>query len=171
MEIRRVKIGKLKPAVYNPRRDLRPGDAEYEKLKKSILEFGHVTPLVWNERTGNVVGGHQALKILKAAGRKEVDVSVVDLSESKEKALNLALNRIQGGWDYPMLKDLFLEIDTGEFDMAITGFDVDEMAEIIRPFEPRDGEKELDENLGTKNVCPKCGYAGIMGKITLKNKE
>lgn len=51
-----------------------------------MLEFDLVEPLVWNKRTGNLVGGHQRLKILKEQGRTEVEVSVVDLSPIKEKA-------------------------------------------------------------------------------------
>lgn len=65
MEIREVPVEKLNPAAYNPRKDLKPGDPEYEKLKRSLDTFGCVEPIVWNERTGNVVGGHQRLKVLK----------------------------------------------------------------------------------------------------------
>ena len=68
---------------------------------------------MWNKKTNRVVGGHQRLKILEEIGKEEVEVSVVDLPDDKEKALNLALNRIQGEWDYPKLKDLLLELDTG----------------------------------------------------------
>ncbi len=58
MDIRKIPIEKLNPAPYNPRQDLRPGDAAFEKLRRSMSEFGCVEPIVWNERTGNVVGGH-----------------------------------------------------------------------------------------------------------------
>ena len=71
MEIRRVPVSKLNPAAYNPRKDLQPGDAEYQKLARSLEQFGCVEPVVWNERTGNVVGGHQRLKILLAAGLRQ----------------------------------------------------------------------------------------------------
>lgn len=67
MEIRRVPVSKLNPAAYNPRKDLQPEDSEYQKLSQSLDRFGCVEPVVWNERTGNVVGGHQRLKILLAA--------------------------------------------------------------------------------------------------------
>lgn len=70
MNLQKIAIDKLKLAKYNPRKDLKPGDPEYEKLKRSILEFGYVEPIVWNSRTGNVVGGHQRLKILKEQGLK-----------------------------------------------------------------------------------------------------
>jgi ParB-like chromosome segregation protein Spo0J len=65
-------------------------------LLKSIDEFDCVEPLVWNCRSGNLVGGHQRLKILKARGDKHILCSIVDLSPEKEKALNIALNKIEG---------------------------------------------------------------------------
>jgi hypothetical protein len=90
-----------------------------------------VEPLVWNKQTGNLVGGHQRLKVLKEQGVKEVEVSVVDLEPTKEKALNIALNKAQGEWDFPKLKDLLQEIDTGEFDIGITGFDEQEIEDLM----------------------------------------
>ena len=134
VNIQLVNITDLNPAAYNPRKDLKPGDADYEKLKKSILEFDMVEPLVWNKRTGNLVGGHQRLKILKELGRGEVEVSVVDLGVVKEKALNLALNKISGEWDFPRLKDLLEELDTGDFDMEITGFGLKEIEDLMTQF-------------------------------------
>lgn len=134
MDIQTVKIDRINPAAYNPRLDLKPGDVEYEKLRKSITEFDCVEPLVWNKRTGNLVGGHQRLKILKELGHTEVDVSIVDLSDSKEKALNLALNKISGDWDMPKLKDLLEELDTGAFDIEITGFDMKEIEQLMTQF-------------------------------------
>ena len=148
MEIVTLDIDKINPAVYNPRKDLKPGDPEYDKLKKSILEFDMVEPLVWNEKTGNLVGGHQRLKILKELGIKQVEVSVVNLSEVKEKALNLALNKISGEWDFPKLKDLLEEIDTGEFDIEITGFDEMEIEDLMTQFHVWHPEDDLLEGEG-----------------------
>lgn len=68
MEIKKMKLDLLKPADYNPRMDLQPGDPEYENLKQSIQRFGHVQPIVWNESTGHIVGGHQSLKVLRDLG-------------------------------------------------------------------------------------------------------
>jgi len=142
MDIQILKLAKLKPAKYNPRKDLKPGDSEYEKLKKSILEFNAVEPIIWNKKSGNIVGGHQRVKILKELGYKETEVSVVDLPEDKEKALNLALNKIQGDWDFPMLKEILLELDTGAFDMEITGFNEDEIKELVDWEKPEDEEED-----------------------------
>jgi len=92
--IRSIPIARINPAPYNPRKDLAPGDPEYRKLARSLDEFGCVEPLVWNQRTGHLVAGHQRFKILKARGQARVQVSVVSLPLAKEKVLNLALNKI-----------------------------------------------------------------------------
>lgn len=99
MLIEKKLIKELNRAAYNPRVDLRPGDEEYEALKKSIVESGNVIPIVWNKRTGNVVGGHQRLTVEEDLGHTEVYVSVVDLDDIQEKQLNIALNKAQGAWD------------------------------------------------------------------------
>lgn len=110
-EIREVPIAKLKAAAYNPRVDLKPGDEQYDALQNSLQEFGYVEPIVWNEITGNVVGGHQRLKVLAAAGARVVQVSVVRIKDiSKEKAFNVALNRISGEWDDKKLAALMSDI-------------------------------------------------------------
>lgn len=80
MEIRKVPISLLNAAPYNPRKDLQPVDPEYQKIARSIEKYGCVEPIIWNEKTGNVIGGHQRLKVLAATGAVEVDVSVVQLS-------------------------------------------------------------------------------------------
>ena len=122
MEIRKVKVSDLRPAEYNPRQDLKPGDREYEKIARSIDEFGYVEPIVWNETTGNIVGGHQRLKILIERGETEVEVSVVRLNEHDEKVLNVALNKITGRWDTGKLTDLLKELQA-EGAMEVTGFE------------------------------------------------
>ena len=132
MEIRRVPVSKLNPAAYNPRKDLQPGDPEYQKLARSLDKFGCVEPVVWNERTGNVVGGHQRLKILLAAGETELDVSVVNLSEADEKALNIALNKIAGEWDTTALTELLRELSAdSSIDETLTGFDRGELDNLL----------------------------------------
>ena len=148
MIVQRINIKNINPALYNPRKDLKLGDPEYEKLKKSLTEFDLVEPLIWNKRTGNLVGGHQRLKILEEMGQQEVDVSVVDLPPSKEKALNLALNKIQGDWDLPKLKDLLEELNTGEFDMEITGFDDKEIEDLMTQFHAWSPDGDLLEGEG-----------------------
>jgi len=143
MEIREVQISKLKSAKYNPRKDLQPGDPEYIQLEKSIKEFGNVDPIIWNETTGNIVGGHQRFKILKQGlkPKDKLPVSVVRLSDRKEKTLNIALNKIDGDWDYPSLKDLIEELNIKDFDLDTIGFDINEIESM---FETAKDYSELD---------------------------
>ena len=140
MEIRKVPVKDLKPAKYNPRKDLKPGDPEFEKLKRSVEEFGYVEPILWNQRTGVVVGGHQRLKVLQHLGYTEVDCVILDLDEKKEKALNVALNKISGDWDLPLLTALLKDLNDGGYDATITGFDVSEMSDLF------DDQSEIKED-------------------------
>lgn len=131
MQIIKQKINKLIPADYNPRKDLKPGDPEFEKLKRSIHEFGYVEPIIWNKQTGHVIGGHQRLKILQDEGLTEVDCVVVDFDEAKEKALNVALNKISGAWDQAKLGLLISDLEASAFDVSLTGFDENEIADLL----------------------------------------
>ncbi len=155
-------LSKINPADYNPRKDLTPDDPEYQKIKNSVLEFDIVEPMVVNKRGNVLVSGHQRLKVMKELGYKEAQVSMVDLPKGKEKALNVALNKIRGEWDFPKLKDLLQDIDTGEFDTGLTGFDEGELealfAPIVEPsddfFEDSGGKEKLPKTI----TCPECGH-------------
>lgn len=136
MEIRKIPIEELAPALYNPRLELQPGNPAYEKLKRSIETFGYVEPIIFNEQTGRVVGGHQRLNVLRDLGETMADCVVVDLCEADEKALNVALNKISGEWDMPKLKDLLEDIDNGAYDITLTGFDMDEIEKLMTQFAP-----------------------------------
>lgn len=122
MEFVRKKIDELVPADYNPRKDLQEADKEYQDIKRGIQTYGLVIPLIMNKRTGNLVNGHQRLKVLKALGWTEVDVSVVDMDEKKEKALNLALSRIDGDFDNKALTNVMSEIRAAGIDPITLGF-------------------------------------------------
>ena len=89
MRFEELDIGELVPAEWNPRTIT---DEAYSGLRRSIDRFGLVEPIVWNERSRQVVGGHQRLRVLLDDGASRVPVVVVDLDESDEKALNIALN-------------------------------------------------------------------------------
>jgi DNA modification methylase len=135
-------IKELSPAKYNPRKIT---DEAMGRLTKSLAEFGNIQPITWNARTGNVVGGHQRLKVYQAMGKTEVEVWAVDLDEQKEKAANIALNKLSGEFDLPMLKDILEEIDTGELDLEITGFGMDEIALMMEDAHPEVTEDEVPE--------------------------
>lgn len=150
METRKMKLADIKPADYNPRVTLKPGDTEYEALKGSLDRFGLVEPLVWNERTGNLVSGHQRLNILLANGETEAEVVVIDADEEDEKLANVAINKIEGDWDYEKLKELFEEIE--DEDIKFTGFTEEELNNLFDAGLPEfddtessGGEKSGDE--------------------------
>lgn len=145
MRIEKLPIATLKLPPYNPRQDLRPGDLAYEKIARSLAEWGLVEPLVWNERTGHLVGGHQRLKVLIAQGETEVEVSVVNLDDRAEQALALALNKVGGDWDEGQLRALLAELDDGTYDPTISGFDREEIDQLLMPEEPEDLDTLLEE--------------------------
>ena len=163
MNLEKIKVNLLNPAEYNPRKDLKPGDKEYEKLKRSILEFGCVEPIIWNKATGNVVGGHQRLKVLIELGNKEIDCMVVDIEDLlKEKALNIALNKISGEWDENKLASLIADLDAGAFDVSLTGFEATEVEELMNKFYSKDAvQDEFDVDKAKEDIEAK-------GAITAK---
>lgn len=137
-----MEISKLNPAKYNPRKDLKPGDSEYEKLKRSMEQFGYVEPIIWNKNTGNVIGGHQRLKVLVDMGLNEVDCVVVEMNLEQEKALNIALNKINGDWDNNKLAMLISDLKGSDFDVSLTGFEEAEIADLFAKV----GEKDIKDD-------------------------
>lgn len=144
MQIEKKQIKDLDRAEYNPRRELIPGDTEYENLRRSISTYGMLIPVVWNKRTNRVVGGHQRLTVLENEGETEVDVSVVDLDETQERQLNVALNKIEGGWDEEKLADLLTEL--GE-DATLTGFTQQEIDSLTNDINSLIDGDTVDEEL------------------------
>ncbi|MEI3541441.1 MAG: site-specific DNA-methyltransferase [Acutalibacteraceae bacterium] len=155
MKIEKIHISKLNPAEYNPRKDLQPGDAEYEKLKRSMEQFGYVEPVVWNKTTGRVIGGHQRLKVLVDLGLKEVDCVVIELSEEKEKALNVALNKISGEWNTDKLAMLISDLQGSDFDVSLTGFEEDELADL---FSKTAGKEVTDDDFDLTAALEKASF-------------
>ena len=169
MVIERKHTADLIPADYNPRKDLKPGDAEYEKLKRSIEQFGYVEPVIWNKTTGFVVGGHQRLKVLLDMGITEVECVVVELDAEKEKALNIALNKISGEWDKDKLALLIADLQGADFDVSLTGF---EPAEIDSLFKDAQQSKVKDDDFDVEAelkapVITKAGDVWTLGRHRL----
>ena len=159
MNIEKKNVKDLLPADYNPRKDLKPGDPEYEKLKRSIEQFGYVEPVIWNEKTGRVVGGHQRLKVLTDMGITEVDVVVVDMDTEKEKALNIALNKISGEWDTEKLALVIADLQGTDFDVSLTGFDPEELEDLFRD-DVKGGVKEDNFDVEAELKKPTFSKAG-----------
>ena len=168
MNIQKINILKLKPSKYNPRKDLQPEDEEYIKIKNSILEFGYVAPIIVNFDM-TVIGGHQRLKVLKELGYNEIQCIIVDLDKNKEKALNLALNKISGEWDDEKLEQILAELRETDIDMNITGFSNDEIDDILK-----DAIGSNEDNFDLEDVLDKIeepvtqtGDVWILGKHRL----
>ena len=150
MKFQKFKVEELKPATYNPRKELKPGDTEFEKLRKSIEEFGYVEPIIVNIRNMTVVGGHQRLGVMKHLGITEVDCVVVDIDDNKEKALNVALNKISGEWDDEKLADLLKELQLSGYDTSLTGFEIREIDELFSGtvYDVKEDNFDTEQELG-----------------------
>ena len=141
MEIKELSLKELKPAAYNPRKKLKKGDKEYEKIKQSLLKFGYVDPIIVNKDM-TVIGGHQRLTVLKDLDYETAKCVIVDLPKEDEKALNIALNKITGQWDDALLADLLLDLQESDFNLDLTGFEPPEIDDILSNVH----DKELSED-------------------------
>lgn len=164
-ELKILPVSVLKPAEYNPRKKLKPGDKEYKKIKASIEEFGFADPLVVNADM-TIIGGHQRLTVAVDLGYTEVPCAVVDADKEREKALNIALNKITGQWDDQLLADLLRDLDAAQFNTDLTGFD---RAEIENLFSNIYDKKVKEDNFDVDSelkqpVFSKPGDLWLIGK-------
>ena len=164
-ELKMLPVSVLKPAAYNPRKKLKPGDREYEKIKNSITEFGFADPLVVNADM-TIIGGHQRLTVAMDLGYTEVPCAVVDIDKTREKALNIALNKITGAWDDTLLADLLKDIEESNFDLGKTGFDPPEIETLFNKVHNKEvKEDDFDVESELKQPCfSKAGDLWMLGK-------
>lgn len=154
MNLQRIPVDRLKPAKYNPRKDLKPGDPAYEKIKRSLNDFGYVDPVIWNEVTGNIVGGHQRYKVLVADGATAIDCVVVHIENPQdEKALNIALNKAVGEWEPKALAELMADLQLSGYDLGATGFDAAEVDDLFSKVHDKD-VKDDDCDIDPDEVQP-----------------
>lgn len=109
------------------------------------------------------------MKVLEELGYVEVECNIVDIDKTKEKALNIALNKITGEWDNTKLEELLEELKETDIDMDITGFSFDEIDDILKDVI---GSKEDDFNLEEaldeiEEPTTKVGDVWILGKHRL----
>ena len=164
-ELKVLPVSVLKPAEYNPRKKLKPGDKEYEKIKNSIQEFGFADPLVVNKDM-TIIGGHQRLNVAMELGYTEVPCAIVDVDKVREKALNIALNKITGAWDDTLLAQLLQEIKEADFNVDLTGFEPPEMDQLLSKLydkEVKEDNFDIDEEL-KQPVFSKLGDLWLLGK-------
>ena len=168
MEFKKLKIDALIPASYNPRKKLKPGDAEYEKIKNSITEFGYVDPIIVNSDM-TIIGGHQRWSVLKALGYDEVDCVVIEIDKTKEKALNIALNKVTGEWNKELLADLIKDLQSLDYDVSMTGFEppeIDELFNDVHSKDVKDDKFDLDRALDDEAFV-KSGDVWLLGRHRL----
>lgn len=185
MQLEEIQITDIIPSEYNPRRI---SEEEYNKLAKSLNNFGVVDPIIINLQNNHIIGGHQRYDVLHEQyiqdnnkyetlhllrlgdiGWVFPDTELKVKSDDHEKALNLALNKISGEWDEIKLKPLLEELSLKGFDIEITGFDDVELAELSMKEEFMDNEFEFidnnsyelpaeEEEMKVKITCPECGH-------------
>jgi hypothetical protein len=154
---KKMRLADLQKADYNPRSIT----AEAMKgLKKSLTEFGLVQPIIWNKRSGNIVGGHQRYDAMVAQGMVDTEVVVVDLSDAKEKALNLVLNNHAIAGDFT--EDAHLLLDEIKFDLGDELFEemrLDTLKDSLVPLDnddDNDGEGGDDDYNAEYEVAVEC---------------
>ncbi len=143
------KLVKLKVNEINADYDSNPrvvNDSKFDALKDSLSKFGYVQPIVVNNKTNNLISGHQRLRILKDS-QEEIEVWMVDVDEFKENAAAIALNNEVADYDQDMLKSIIDEID--ESNVRLTGFDDSEIKRITEELDESfmQGTEELSEQI------------------------
>lgn len=162
MEVNEIKITDIKPSKYNPRKI---SNDEYNKLSRSIDEFGIVDPIIINLKNKHIIGGHQRYEVLldeyTANKSKYEKLQVIELGDigwvfptteleikdlEHEKALNIALNKIQGEWDTTKLEFLFHDLSVDGMDLSLTGFDKLEIKNLFRDVDVNNQKLVVPDN-------------------------
>jgi DNA modification methylase len=160
MILKNIKLQELKHAEYNPRVKLQGNDPEYIKIKRSIEKFGYIDPIIVNSDY-TIIGGHQRANVLVSMGHESIDCIVIDIDKVREKALNVALNKITGRWDFELLNELFKEIEN-DIDLSFTGFDDDELSKLFDKFDCDNVDENFDIDKETENIInPKTSYGDL----------
>jgi ParB-like chromosome segregation protein Spo0J len=167
MKIERKKMSEMNPAEYNPR-DIRP--EALEGLSGSIDRFGVMVPIIWNKRSGRIVGGHQRFKVLSAQGVEETDVVVVDMDNNEEIALNITMNNPESRGQFTKevvtlleeakakMADSFEEVGLGDMLNYLSRYKFED----AKAKKEREAREEDEANKGAPRVakeglmCPRC---------------
>jgi hypothetical protein len=184
-----MKLSDLTPHPGNPRKIT---DKQLKMLEKSLKEFGDLSGVIFNKKTGHLIGGHQRLKIIpkdvevtmtdKSHGYFELNgdkfgVRIVDWDETKEKAANIAANKGAGGWDFQLLSEWIIDLDHQNIDMDLTMFDSDELKSLFGQWDSgKDAVDKIEENLDgivsmIKIKCPQEFYDEVLIYIKAKLLE
>lgn len=189
-EIIEMKLNELKKAGYNTGEMI---PSEFLQLKSSINEFGDLEPIIFNVKTKVMIDGHHRYDALIEKGINKVyavtrgDLGLVFTQanirikdENQMKAMNVALRKIKGDWNFNNLESVLTDLSVSGFDLELTGFNENEIEDILvdkkmpdfdskegtnrKDRENIDGEgdsskfPEVDEDIDVDYCCPKCGY-------------
>ncbi len=156
--IEQIPIDQLRPDPANPRRI---SDDELDALERSLRQFGFVQPVVARREDGTVIAGHQRLVAARRLGLTSVPVIWLDLGAEQAQVLGLALNKISGSWDDALLARLLADLQAmPDLDLSLSGFDEDEVKELLRSLEVRERRErqeafDLDEALEEARRAPR----------------
>lgn len=153
---------------------------QLENLRNGIKEFGFLLPVVINKRTDKLIGGHQRVKAAQLEGVKEIEVNVVDIDPKGEMRLMLALNKIDGKWDYQLLEEALSELSQTEA-ITLSGFNESDLVEIMSESdeEPIETFEEFAERFSARKskdfvafrspgvffTCSKTAYEALVQKL------
>lgn len=166
MRLEKMRLADLKPAAYNPRKALKPGDPEYEKLAASIERHGYIDPIVINE-DGTIIGGHQRRTVMMDLGYEEAEVIIVDIPDRNDEiAANIALNQISGEFEKDALVNLLIQLESAGYDTAAAGFDSNDLAALFKGVdltkEANDDHYDIDKVMQETEVAePVTKYGDI----------
>ena len=163
-------------AAYNPRVIT---ERMLEALKAGIQEFGLLLPVVINQRTNRMVGGHQRFRAAESLGMETVPVHLIDVDEAAEKRLNLALNKIEGKWDYSLLETALETVSDAET-LGLSGFNEADLVAVMSEHDEFDDDFDafVDKFAQRKGQtflvfrspdvsfsCPKAAYDELVGRL------
>lgn len=168
-----MKLSDLAPNPENPRQIT---DERLLMLSKALAEFGDLSGIVFNRRTGHLVGGHQRQKALPGDAEVVVEATFdegtragtvaegyalidgerfkyreVDWDETKEMAANIAANKHGGEWNLPALNTWLLELDAANIDMDLTGFTAEELEDLMAPVQKVEPKADEDSVPGARS--------------------
>ena len=154
MQIEQIDVGDLIPYINNSRTH---SDEQVMQVASSMKEFGFTNPILI-DGDGGIIAGHGRLMAAKKLGLDEVPcIRLGYLSEAQRKAYVIADNKLalNSGWDNDLLKIELMQLDSIDFDLNLTGFDLSELANI---FDPVTEEIELKEQTysETFNIIIEC---------------
>ena len=145
-DVQEVSLEKLRPYERNAKKH---GQNQIEKLKKSIIEFGFLTPCLI-DRDFNIIAGHGRVMAAKELGIEAVPcVFIEGLTEEQRRAYILADNRLGelGEWDFDTVEEELRALDEADFDITLTGFNLED-------FEFDEGRIEAEGQLNPIKTLP-----------------